>query len=293
MSTSNKTKLLNPKDFPRLLKEINDPPKYLNMLGELPEGNPKFLCVVGSRKFTPYGLSVCENLISGLAGQDIIIVSGLALGIDTIAHKSAIRSGLKTMALPGSSLEDTFIYPPSNFKLSKEIVEKGGCILSEFPPQTPGYPANFPQRNRIMAGLSHAVLVIEASIKSGTMITAKLATHYNREVLAVPGSIFSDKSDGPNALIRLGATPITSSKDILEALGLKESEEQTLFNPNKYYNCTPNELKIVELLRSPLSKDDLTVKCRDFASVSEINILISMLELKGLIKEFLGEIHLA
>jgi DNA processing protein len=285
--------LLNPSQFPELLKEINDPPPHLYIKGTLPKGEFKYLCVVGTRKPSSYGIEVCEKLISQLSGQPIIIVSGLAIGIDAIAHKAALKAGLKTIAIPGSGLDNDYIHPRSNFELGLEIIDKGGCLLSEFPPDTPGYPANFPIRNRIMAGMCQATLVIEASLKSGTMITAKLATQYNRDVLTIPGSIFSGNSEGPNFLLRMGATPITSVENILEALHLDSGYQPALFDPNKYLQCGETERKVIEFLKNPTSKEELLHHCKNFASVSEINVTLSLLEIKGFIKETLGEIHLA
>src|SRR3989339_1250495 len=208
---------LSKQDFPEKLLEIPQPPKQLFIRGNLPDWeNSKFVAVVGSRKYTNYGKEACEKIISGLRGCDVTIISGLAIGIDSIAHKSALEAKLKSIAVPGSGLNSSVIYPSINKKLADEIVQSGGCLLSEFEPDFQATTWSFPQRNRIMAGLSDAVMVIEAEIKSGTLITSRLATDYNRDVFAVPGSIFSPNSSGPNMLIRLGATPVTSSADILE-----------------------------------------------------------------------------
>jgi DNA processing protein len=221
MSKKFEIKILKNKNIPELLQEIPNPPKKLYIQGKLPSPNLKLLCVVGSRKCTPYGQEVCKKLVSGLRDHDIVIVSGLALGIDGIAHKTALEVGLKTIAIPGSGLDESFLYPRSHKQLAKQILESGGALISEFEPQFQATQYSFPKRNRIMAGISHAVLVIEAEIKSGTLITSKFATEYNRDVFAVPGSIFSKNSDGPHMLIRLGATPIRTSEDILEALGFE------------------------------------------------------------------------
>ncbi len=282
-------KLLDKKDFPPLLSEINDPPEKLYIEGKIPDWNQKFLAVVGSRKYTNYGREVCESLIEGLAGFPITIVSGLALGIDGIAHRSALKAGLATIAIPGSGLGEKVLYPSSHRTLAKSIVESGGCLISEFESDFGATVWSFPRRNRIMAGMSHAVLVIEAEEKSGTLITSKLATEYNRDVLTVPGSIFSSASKGPHMLIRLGATPIRSSEDILEVFGLKnDSAEKD--NSKKYSDCSPEEMKIIELLNSPQERDFLAESLN--LKTSELSSLLSLLEIKGLIKESGGEIHL-
>lgn len=212
---------LDTKEIPKCLFEIPHPPKELYIRGTLPPKDHIYVCVVGSRKHTQYGKECCEKIIEGLKGQPVVIVSGLALGIDAIAHKAAIKAGLKTVAFPGSGLDDSVLYPRTNFNLAKEILKSGGCLISEFPPDMKAEIWTFAQRNRLMAGISKAVLVIEAEEKSGTLITARMATDYNRDVLAVPGSIFSSTSIGTNKLLALGATPVTSSIDILDVLGFK------------------------------------------------------------------------
>src|SRR3989344_4229725 len=229
---------LNKKDFPPLLLEIPDPPKSMRIIGKIPQ-TEKYLAVVGSRKYSEYGKAVCEKLLEGLRGYSITIVSGLALGIDSIGHRSALRAGLPTVAIPGSGLADKFLYPPSHKKLAEEIVESGGCLMTEFPDNEPSYPSNFPQRNRIIAGMSNATLVIEAELQSGTLITSKYATEYNRDVFTVPNSIFSKTSEGPHMLLRLGATPITQSSDIVTALGLRPRDE--LLQVRDYSDCSTDE----------------------------------------------------
>ncbi len=205
--------------IPHQLKQISNPPQTLYIHGTLPDKNTKILCIVGARHHSAYGEKVCKELIQGLKGYDICIVSGLAIGIDSIAHKAALDSGLKTIAFPGSGLDTSVIYPLRHRDLAQEIVDRGGALISEFSPLQKAMKWTFPQRNRLMAGISQAVLIIEAERKSGTLITSKYATEYNRDVGAVPGDIYSPLSEGPHMLIRLGATPITSSKDILELLG--------------------------------------------------------------------------
>ncbi|MDD4989512.1 MAG: DNA-processing protein DprA [Candidatus Pacebacteria bacterium] len=283
-----KMEILKPKDFPPLLREINDPPKKLYVKGTLPDFKENmFLAVVGARKYTSYGKEACEKLIAGLRGYPIVIVSGLALGIDSIAHRAALDAGLKTIAVPGSGLDPEFIYPRSHVALSEKIVESGGALLSEFEPKTPGYPANFPQRNRIMAGMSHATLVVEAEIRSGTLITSKFAIEYNRDVLTIPGSIFSKTSEGPHMLLRLGATPITTSGELLEALGFEQDEKPS--TQELFADASPEEQIILNFLTEPMTRDELIRKCGK--STSETNAILSFMEIKGMIKESLGEIR--
>jgi len=273
-------------ELPLLLTEISDPPKKLYIRGTFPEENVRFLTVVGSRKYTAYGQHVCERLISGLRGYPVSIISGLALGIDGIAHKSALENNLSTIAVPGSGLDDKVLYPATHKQLARNILESGGALVSEFEPDWRPRPESFPQRNRIMAGMSHAVLVIESQLRSGTLITSRLATEYNRDVLAVPGPINNSNSEGPNMLIKKGAALIQNSEDILNALGLDKEASKQQSLP---LSLSEDEQKVYELLQEPLSRNDLVRKLT--LSTSQTNILLSSLELKGYTKEVLGKIE--
>lgn len=288
----NKFIKLTPEQFPTLLKEINDPPANLWLEGQLPKDNEyKFLAVVGSRKLTRYGQEACEELIRGLARYPIVIVSGLALGIDTIAHKTALKNNLLTLGVPGSGLDRKVLHPFSNHRLTDEIVERGGALLSELEPSCPAGLHTFPRRNRIMAGLSHATLIIEAGERSGTLITARLAMEYNRDVLVVPGSIFSPSSRGANNLIRQGAMPVNKSEDILQALGFNLEENETGAQRKLNFDLSPVEKKIISLLEVDSCPRDELIDGVEL-SASEANVILSSMELKGLIKESLGEIRL-
>ncbi|TAL49489.1 DNA-protecting protein DprA [Patescibacteria group bacterium] len=275
-------------EFPPLLKEIPDPPKKLFCAGTLPPAENKILCVVGSRKGSDYGREVCEQMIAGLRGFPITIVSGLALGIDSLAHRAALESGLQNIAIPGSGLDPKVLYPSSHIHLAEEIIEKGGALLSEFENDFRAAPWSFPQRNRIMAGMSHAAFIVEAEARSGTLITARLAADYNRDVLTVPGSIFSPNSEGPNMLIKLGAVPVTSPEDILKTLGFEVVERRKLYD--SYENLSPEEKKIVGLLTNPMSRDELIRALN--VPASQVNMILSAMEIKGLIAESMGEIRL-
>jgi len=278
-------------NFPPLLLEIADCPKKLYYVGQIQKWQDyKLLSVVGSRKYSAYGKDVCQKLIEGLRGFPIIIVSGLAHGIDSIAHESALKTGLKTIAVPGSGLEKNVLYPASHVGLADRIIKAGGLLLSEFEPNMRAAPYTFPQRNRIMAGMSNATLVIEAEEISGTLITSRLATEYNRDVLTVPGSIFSLTSAGPHMLLKLGATPIRTSQDILDALHLQT--DSALYDASyKNIDLSKNEKNILLLLSEPREKEYLIEESG--LNISELNGILSMMEIKGLIKESLGEIHRA
>jgi DNA processing protein len=261
-----------------LLNEIPKPPEQIWYQGQLPPPGLKLLAVVGSRHYSSYGQQVLDYLIGGLVGQPIGIVSGLALGIDALAHEAALKYGLYTLAVPGSSLEEAVLYPARNKGLARKILENGGGLLTEFPPHTSAARYNFPQRNRIMAGLCHATLLIEAGEKSGTLITARLAADYNRELLAVPGDIFAKNSYGTHQFIKLGATPVTNPLDILEALHLEATEPTTSSLP---LDLTDKEKLVIGLLASPKEKDLLIRELP--CSIAEANILLMDMEIRGLI----------
>lgn len=268
--------------WPKSLYEIPQVPEKLYIIGEFPEEDLVYLAVVGSRKFTSYGREACEKLLEGLKGYPIGIVSGFALGMDTIAHKKAMELGLKTIVFPGSGLSKNAIHPKANINLMEEVVRKGGCLISEYEEDFKATQWTFPMRNRLMAGISKAILIIEAEEKSGTMITARLATEYNKDVLVIPGNIFSPNSKGTNKLLRLGATPITSSEELLEALGFeKQEKQQTLFE-----DLSPEEKKVLDILREPIERD-LLIKAMKIPT-SEANAILSIMEIKDLIKEELG-----
>ncbi len=283
-----KIRKLKKADYPPGLCEIPNVPESLQYVGAPLDPAGNYLAVVGSRNHTSYGADVCDMLIRGLAGSGIYIVSGLALGIDSVAHRSALKAGLTTVAFPGSGLGENVLYPAVNLSLAKEILAAGGTLVSEYKSDFIATPWSFPARNRLMAGIAQAVLVIEAADKSGTLITAHLALDYNRQVLAVPGPITSKTSLGCNLLIKQGATPITRAEDILEAFGLKQD---VLFDERELELATLSvaEKDILELLNEPMSRDAILEISE--IPVSELNTLLSALEIKGLIKEEYGEMR--
>ena len=282
-------KLLSGADFPPILREIPSAPKRLYVRGTLPSFEKKWLAVVGSRAMSAYGKQACRHLIEGLRGYPIVIVSGLAYGVDAEAHKAALDVGLTTVAVPGSGLDWDILYPRSNLGLAREILKAGGCLLSEEKPDTKAADWTFPRRNRIMVGLSNAVLMVEAKEKSGSLITAKLSTDFNRELLVVPGSIFSPESKGTHQFLRLGATPATSSEDILVALGIAK-REGPLSLAELRDDLSDNELRVFEIIRSPLPRDSLLQALE--LPISDANVLLSTMEIKGLIVEELGVVRM-
>jgi DNA processing protein len=284
-TTMDTLRSLSPSEFPPLLREIPGQPKQLYVRGELPPYDMHWLAVVGSRALTSYGRSVCQHLIEGLRGYPIVIVSGLAYGADAEAHKTALKVGLPTVAVPGSGLDWDVLYPRANVGLAKEILKAGGALISEELPGARPMEYMFPKRNRVMAGMCTATLIIEAKEKSGSLITARLAADFNRDVLVVPGSIFSAESKGTHQFLRLGATAITSPGDILQVLGITTRDtSQTLRT-----DVSDEEMRVLAAIAAPLSRDEL-IRELDM-EIQEANILLSTMEIKGLILEEVGVVR--
>jgi len=273
-----KINILEPHSFPKNLLEIPEPPKELWYAGILPAPNLPLLAVVGSRRYSDYGQAAVEYLLGGLAGYRVGIVSGLALGIDGLAHEAALKAGLYTLAVPGSGLDAKVLYPANHRSLADKIIASGGGLLSELSPETKAAKWTFPQRNRIMAGLCQAVLMIEAEEKSGTLITARLTADYNRELLVVPGNIFSSHSQGTHQFLKLGATPITTPQDIIDVFHL-ESNPTPVLGEQFSSELPPNISKVLSLLKEPLDKDTLIRKLE--LPTAEAAALLMEMELKG------------
>ncbi len=270
-------------EFPRRLREIPQPPESLNYRGSLPLPDLKLLSIVGSRKYTSYGKQVVDELVAGLAGYQIGIVSGLALGMDSLAHEAALQNSLYTLSIPGGGLDDSCIYPARHKRLAMRILEAGGGLLSEFEPTFRATKWSFPKRNRLVAGISHATLLVEAAEKSGTLITARLTADYNRELLVVPGNIFSKNSAGTHQFLKLGATPVTSAKDILDVLHIEEDEVMPAKTSSSPAN-DPLEVKVIELLHEPLERDAL-IRALEITT-TEASQLLMMMELNGQITSY-------
>ncbi len=270
-------------DYPFLLRQIDKPPPKIYICGKLPSENNKFLCVIGSRSHSKYGDEVCKQIIYGLRGAPVVIISGLAIGIDSLAHKYALEVGLTTIAVPGSGLADHVLYPKIHKDLAKQILDAGGALMSPFGYDINGADWTFPVRNALMAACSHAVLMIEARKDSGTMITADNALEFSRDLLAVPGSVFSELSQGTNSKIRQGAVAVTCAEDVLESLGLSRTDTtatQTLFDLRKLDDM---EKRLLEHISYPKLRDELIHDMN--IDVSDLNALISSLELQGAITE--------
>jgi DNA processing protein len=292
VSTLTYTVHMEIRDFPRdewpvQLSEIPQLPEKLWIRGTMPAPGTKLLTVVGSRALSRYGQEACDSLIAGLAGYPISIVSGLALGTDACAHRAALRTGLHTIAIPGSGLDDSVIGPRTNLGLAKDILASGGALLSEQEPLHKPWLKEFPSRNRIMVGMSDAVLIIEASSKSGTLITARMAVDYNRELLCVPHRIGDPHGFGPHLFARLGAALVTEPLHILEALKIPPREgPSTGVAPRDLEDA---EVVIWHMLEEPKTRDEI-LRAASGGAGDTLTALVS-LELRGLIKEEFGAWH--
>jgi len=274
-------------DYPALLKEIYDPPIVLYYLGDLTASHQQpLLAVVGSRKISNYGQTVMPELLADVIKQKAVIVSGLAHGVDSLAHQLTLENNGQTVAVVGSGLARDYFYPASQKGLAQKIIEQGGLIVSEFSPFTAALPFNFPRRNRIISGLSQATLVIEASGKSGALITAKYALEQGREVLSLPGPINSPVSGGTNLLIQNGAKAVTGARDILESLGLAAAEKPTV--KLETIQASTDELLLLKMFgTSGLHIDKIIENCT--LETSLVNSLLIQLELKGWVKNIGGQ----
>lgn len=261
--------------YPSLLKEIYSPPQILYILGSLPQEEYTHISVVGTRKTSAYGRHITPMLVSELSQAGFTIVSGIALGIDALAHQAALTSGTQTIAVLGCGLDIT--YPVSNRKLASDIIAHGGAIISEYPIGTKPLKQHFPARNRIISGLSRGVVVIEGGEDSGSLITASCALEQNREVFAVPGNISNTTSQGPNKLLKMGATVVTSAQDILDVLHVSKPlcSKKILSVP-----ATDEEKLILEILSAePLHIDEIIRTCK--LNTSTTNKVLTLLEIKG------------
>jgi DNA processing protein len=280
--------LIEDEDYPELLREIFDPPFVLYVAGNPDVLHEPSVAVIGARRPTALGRAVAEKLAGDLADRGLVVVSGMALGIDSLAHWGALERG-RTVAVLGSGLDH--IYPQENKSLFRKITECG-AVVSEFPPAMPPFGFHFPLRNRIISGLSLAVVVVEATRRSGSLITARLALEQNREVMAVPGNITSGLSDGTNWLIKSGAKLVETWEDVVEEMPSPLRESCLARGPEKKEerpDLSPEEKKIFECLKpdelTPI--DELVESCD--ASVSEILALLLGLELKGLVRQAPGK----
>jgi len=265
-------------EYPQLLREIASPPVILYYIGNLEVLKTKSLAIVGTRMISSYGQQVVNEIVPSLVSADVTVTSGFQRGVDQAAHRAALKSGGRTIAVLGTGLDVD--YPSNSQSLKQNIIESKSLIMSEFPLGTVGFKGNFPRRNRIVSGLSLGVLVVEAAIKSGSMITPRCAVDQNREVFAVPGSIFSLLSEGPHYLIQQGAKCVYSGQDILYELGLVRSEQ--IHDEVVLENELQKKI-FEEISRNPSSVDTLSLKLD--TPVEVLSTELTMLELQEVINE--------
>lgn len=263
--------------FFQSIDSIASKPKILYFVGRLPTDRAPVVAIVGTRKPTSYGKEVTFNLAYKLAQKGVVIVSGLAFGIDAVAHKAALQAGGTTVAVLANGLDS--IYPATHRKLAEDIVKSGGALVSEYPPGTLARDFQFLARNRIVSGLSNAVIVTEAASRSGTLATVAHALDQNREVFAVPGAITSPLSAGPNRLIQQGAYPVTNVDDILQVIAPDLLQPQTSLN----LGSTAAEILIIDLIRSGVREGNALQQASKLKA-SEYAQTITMLEIQGLIR---------
>lgn len=271
-------------DYPARLTTVTDAPAVLYYRGTLDCLDAPTVAIVGTRKISSYGRDVTEKITIPLTRAGVTIVSGFALGIDSVAHATAINEGQPTAAVLANGLDK--IYPSSNLGLAHAVVKHNGVIVSEYAPGIPPLKYHFPMRNRIVAGLSDLTVVVEGAITSGALITAKLALEYNRDVGAIPGDINSLRSEGPNYLIQNGALVVTRADDVLSWLGI-ESDIAT----NHVLNINEDEAIIYQIIASGPSSVDKLVNVSKM-SIAKTNSILGSLELKGLIRQCRGDTYI-
>ena len=269
-------------NYPARLREIAQPPPVLYLRGDIVEADAWAVAIVGTRRVSAYGRQVAEEIATFLAQNGVTVVSGLARGIDGIAHQAALNAGGRTLAVLGSGVDR--IYPPEHRNLA-ESISKSGAVLSDYPPDTPPEASNFPPRNRIISGLSMASIIIEAGATSGALITANFAAEQGREVFAVPGNIFAPQSKGPNKLIQNGAHVLLNPRDILEVLDLTRVTEQR--SARQLFPTDETEAQLLKALDyEPTHVDEIRAKTG--LDVAKVSSTLVMMELKGMVRHVGG-----
>jgi len=268
--------------YPRRLKEIDQPPPVLYLRGNLLPEDEWAVAIVGTRGITAYGRQVTAEITSVLARRGVTVISGLARGIDAEAHKAALNAGGRTLAVLGSGVDQ--IYPPEHRQLADQIIASG-ALMSDYAPGTPPDGVNFPPRNRIISGLSMAVIVIEAGERSGALITAEFAADQGREVFAVPGNINAPKSVGCNRLIHQGARPLLTPEDVLESLDLASFQQQRVARAVLPKDEVEARLLSV-LTREPMHVDD--IRARVDMPIEKVSATLALMELKGMVRQLGG-----
>ena len=273
--------------YPARLKEIDQPPPVLYVRGEYLPDDLFAVAIVGTRRVTPYGRQIAEELSSFLAANGMTVISGLARGVDAIAHQSTLKAGGRTIAVLGSGVDK--IYPPEHRALAGQMMERG-ALISDYAPGTPPDASNFPPRNRIISGLSLAVVVVEAGETSGALITAEFAAEQGREVFAVPGSILAPQSKGTNRLIQRGAQPLLSASDLMQALNLTRAGEQKA--ARKVLPTDETEARLLNVLgNEPLHVDE--IRNQADLPIEKVSAALALMELKGMVRQVGGMNYVA
>jgi DNA processing protein len=273
--------------YPQRLKEIDQPPPVLYIRGEYLPDDLFAVAIVGTRRVTAYGRQITEELSAFLAANNMTVISGLARGVDAVAHQTALKAGGRTIAVLGSGVDK--IYPPEHRALAEQMVERG-AIISDYVPGTPPEASNFPPRNRIISGLSLAIVVVEAGETSGALITAEFAAEQGREVFAVPGSILAPQSKGANKLIQNGALPLLSVKDLMQALDLTRVGEQKA--ARKIMPADAIEARLLTVLTDePLHVDEIRNQAE--LPIEKVSAALVLMELKGMVRQVGGMNYVA
>jgi DNA processing protein len=274
-------------NYPPHLKEVDQPPPVLYLRGEVTLEDHWAVAIVGTRQVTSYGRQVTEELASVLAHNGVTVISGLARGVDAVAHSAALKAGGRTIGVLGSGVDK--IYPPEHRQMAERMMVQG-AVISDYAPGTPPESSNFPPRNRIISGLSMAVVVIEAGETSGALITAGFAAEQGREVFAVPGNIIAPQSKGTNRLIANGARPLLRPEDVLEALDLTHNVERREIRRAVPADAT--EAVLLEVLtREPLHVDEIRSQCG--LPIDKVSATLTMMELKGMVRQVGGMNYVA
>ncbi|MFH2038013.1 MAG: DNA-processing protein DprA [Chloroflexota bacterium] len=274
-------------NYPDRLKEIDQPPPVLYIRGKIEEDDFWSVAIVGTRRVTAYGRQVADELATYLAQNGVTVISGMARGVDAIAHQAALRAGGRTLAVLGCGVDR--IYPPEHRNLADQIMDQG-AILSDYAPGTPPDSSNFPPRNRIISGLSIAVVVVEAAETSGALITANFAADQGRDVFAVPGNIYAPQSKGTNLLIQQGAHPLLSGRDLLDNLNLTRVNEQHIIRHAIPSNST--EENVLNILgREPKHVDE--IRSQTGLPIESVSAALVMMELKGMVQQVGGMNYIA
>ncbi len=271
-------------DYPLILKEINQPPPVLYVRGQILPEDGRAVAIVGTRRITVYGRQVAEDLATYLAINGVTVISGLARGVDAVAHSAALKAGGRSIAVLGCGVDR--IYPPEHRKLAEQMMAQG-ALVSDYAPGTPPDSANFPPRNRIISGLAMGTVVVEAGDESGALITATFATEQGRDVFAVPGNILAPQSRGANRLIQQGAHPVLHPKDVLDVLNMTPVDRVTLAEAPRPADAVEANLLRV-LSRQPLHVDD--IRAQSGLPIEQVSAALAMMELKGMVRQ-VGGMH--